>query len=655
VSQQRSLREASKSAWWHVAGLIVAGVLVYLNSLSNPFVLDDAGNIEDNTQIRSLISMEALSAERELSTAGRPIANLSLALNFAAGGVNPFGYRVGNLALHITCALLLFLLLRVLLGRVARGSPGSAEALVKVASPGSENCAFAIALIWLVHPLNSEVVNYITQRTEALMAACYLATLYAAARSVETPGIWWQVAAVLFCTVGMGAKESMVTAPLMVVLVDRIFYFASLKETVRRRWPLYLGLAFSWLVLAVLLRANPRGASAGFNVDVSPWMYLLNQAPLIMRYLWLSVWPVPLVAIYGWPADRSAADVLLPGLLVVALIMLTLIALRKRPLIGFLGAWFFITLAVTSSVIPIATEVGAERRMYLPLAAVLTLLVVAAVAWYRRAVAPRREGRDFKVALTVVIATLSALTIARNREYRTESLLAQTSIDRYPTPFAHHVLAASLLREGRRAAAMEQLRLAVPGAPRAHYTLGLELYKDGKWREAAEQLRLFLEKQPRLVWAIDAHGYLGEALAAQGDYPAAIREFQEVLERSPNNPTAARLLADALIEVGNYELAIVCYRRALANGPPDAEMLNSLGLALGTLNRTSEAVPVFRQAVAVDPGSGPAYHNLAMALMRTGDLLEALGAAERAVELQPDNSGSRALLEEVLRLQGKRS
>jgi hypothetical protein len=139
---------------------------------------------------------------------------------------------------------------------------------------------------------------------------------------------------------------------------------------------LYSALAGTWVILAVLLQAGARIHSAGFSAGVSPWTYLLNQTVMLVRYLRLAVWPNGLVVNYGWPRPLALVDVLPAALLIVALIALTGLALRRRPMLGFLGAWFFLTLAPTSSILPIATEVGAERRMYLPLIALVALALI---------------------------------------------------------------------------------------------------------------------------------------------------------------------------------------------------------------------------------------------------------------------------------------
>src|SRR5262249_11699858 len=147
------------------------------------------------------------------------------------------------------------------------------------------------------HPLNTEVDDYITQRTESMMALFYLLTLYAAAWASnvrpksDAAGnmAWvtrtWSGIAIVACALGMGSKESMVTAPVMVVLYDRVFVFDSMKKAVRARWPLYAGLAATWIVLVAVNWSGSRIHSAGFSTGVSVWTYLLNQSAMIVRYL----------------------------------------------------------------------------------------------------------------------------------------------------------------------------------------------------------------------------------------------------------------------------------------------------------------------------------------------------------------------------------
>ena len=519
--------------WWRLGLLAAAGLLAYSNSLSGSFILDDVTAIVQNQDIRDWSRFgSVLMPERELPVAGRPLVNVSLAINYALGGLDVRGYHIWNIAVHLGCALLVFGVVRrtLLANRVDREL-----------RERSLDLAFAVALLWALHPLNTEAVNYVTQRTESMMGLFYLLTVYASIRAAATSPRGWPIVAVVACASGMACKESMVTAPLLVALYDRVFIFDSIKAAVKERWRLYAGLAFSWLVLALLISSGPRIHSAGFSSGVSAWTYLLNQAVMIVRYLRLAVWPTSLVVNYGWPVPLTLGEVLPQALIVVTLLVGTIAALMRRPPLGFLGAAFFITLAPTSSIVPIATEVGAERRMYLPLIPIVILLVIGGVRLWTslsvgipslsRLMPKRASGSILLVAVAMLLATA---TVARNREYGSSLLMAQTVVDRYPTSYAHHELANQLIAAGRHEEAMAHLRLAVQGAPRAHFTLGAELFEQGRTDEAISELQTFLEKQPLLLEVVSARELLGRAFARQERWQEAVQQYRQVLKMNPS-------------------------------------------------------------------------------------------------------------------------
>ena len=266
---------------------------------------------------------------------------------------NVWGYHALNLAIHLAAALALF----GIVGRTLRSAP-----LAQAFGGASTPLAFVVALVWTVHPLQTESVTYVVQRVESLMGLFYLLTLYCAIRAAEGGGRW-TAAAIGACALGMGTKEVMVTAPLMVWLWDRTF----LGGAPRSRWPLYAGLAATWLVLAALMAApsqartvlgllagsSAAGPSIGPGEQWAPWSYMLTQATVVVHYLRLALLPSPLVFdYYDWPQARSLGDVWPQAALLDALAIGTLVAIVRGHPIGFAGAWFFAILAPTSSFIP---------------------------------------------------------------------------------------------------------------------------------------------------------------------------------------------------------------------------------------------------------------------------------------------------------------
>jgi tetratricopeptide (TPR) repeat protein len=620
-----------------VASLLVAAALTYSNSFSGPFIFDDFGSIVQNTQIRDSSDWRrVLSPAPNTPLSGRPLANLSFAINYAAGGLDVRGYHLVNLALHLACGLLVFGLVRRTLELPGRASP----------VPGRPpDLALAVALLWTVHPLNSEVVDYLTQRTESLMAACYLLTMYASVRAHRSPHpVRWYATAVVSCLVGMGSKETIASAPLMVMLYDRAFVFDSFRAALNARWRFYAALVATWIPLGLLVAHTGQSFSAGFNTArVSPWLYFLNQPGMLTRYLGLTFWPQPLVVYYGWPVTLTVSDVWPYALFIGVLLAATIVALVRAPRLGFLGAWIFVTLAPTSSVIPIATEVGAERRMYLPLVALIALIVIAAVRlWERvRRRVPRASAREMAPLTAALVVTIVALplamrTYARNREYASGLTMAETVLARWPGPNAHQLVGTELGALGRREEAIVHLREAVRGYPPARYFLGSQLLALGRIDEAVEQLEAFIREEPNVLAARNAHGLLANALAGQQKFGEAISHYRGYLEAHPEDSNAWSGLGIALVSTGHPADAITAFRNAVATGPGNVRFRDNLARALMDNGNLTEAADLARDTATMDPRNPAPHDIIGRVFAAQGKVDEARQAFQRALAIDPN-------------------
>ena len=172
----------------------------------------------------------------------------------------------------------------------------------------------------------------------------------------------------------MGSKPVMVSAPVMILIYDRVFVSGSFLQLLRNRWKLHAGMFAMW-GLAILLLLNYVATGTHVVAVASPLSYLITQLGVITHYLRLAVWPDSLCLDYMWPIASGLRDVLLPAIFIVCLVALTLWAVSRYPAAGFCGAWFFITLAPSSSILPLLDN-AFEHRMYLSLASVIVLLVV---------------------------------------------------------------------------------------------------------------------------------------------------------------------------------------------------------------------------------------------------------------------------------------
>ena len=650
---------APRRIWPHLALIVAAGMLAYSTTLAGPFVFDDQSTIVQNAQIRDVGKIAAvLTPPVGTPLAGRPLVNLSLAINYAIGGLDVTSYHVVNIALHLICALLVFGLVRRTAERLAgRDVPPS----------GPLGFALAVALLWTVHPLASEVVAYTTQRTESMMAAFLLLTMYASARALESDRRTWSIVAGLACLAGTTCKETIVVAPLLVVLYDRAFAFASFRDAWRERWLLYAGLAGSWILLAALVATHGQTLSAGFETaNVSPWAYLLNQTMLIPHYLRLAVWPDSLVIYYGWPRALTIADVWPYPAIVVGLLAAAAVAFIRRPAIGFLGAWVFLLLAPTSSILPIATEVGAERRMYLPLVGIVALVVAGVMYGWQRltdrsgakdhdATAPLWRAWPMAATVTtiVVAAMLGSATVVRAHEYQSALTLAETVLERWPTANAEYLVGTELASLGRHNEAIPHLREAVRGYAPARFSLGSELVATGKLDQAIAELQTFVIEEPHLVATRSARILMGRAFEAKQEWPRAIEQFRLILMIDAADAQAHGLLADALAGERAFAEAVPHYREFLEVHGTDANAWTALGVALVASGKPADAVAAFKNAVNTAPENGHFRQNLARSLLERGDIGGAEEQATQAAALAPDDPSAYELLGRVLADQGK--
>jgi tetratricopeptide (TPR) repeat protein len=234
-----------------------------------------------------------------------------------------------------------------------------------------------------------------------------------------------------------------------------------------------------------------------------------------------------------------------------------------------------------------------------------------------------------------LVVALAATTFARNREYVSEAVLARTTLERWPSGFAHHVVGVQQGLAGYYPEAVAQLRQAVDGFPPARYDLGVALFTLGQWDDAIAELQRFVRDEPRLPQAGTAHALLGRALATEGRTKEAIPEFRLALSAAPPDPTAEALLADMLFQQQAYEEAIPHYRAYIALHPTDIGPLTKLGAALVATRRTADALVVFRQAAEAAPRDVHVLENLAQVSIDSGELAFAVDAVTQVLALAP--------------------
>jgi Flp pilus assembly protein TadD len=654
--------------------LLLASGIVYARTFGVPFVFDDVPAIVQNLRIRGWSS--------ELFASDRPLVELSLAFNYWLGGLHVAGYHVFNLVVHVLCAWLLF--------DVARRTFRLTGVL-----PGRENDAgFFAALLFAVHPLQTESVTYVISRSELLMALCYLATLdlvlLAETRPRQRAVLW--IAAIATCAFGMAAKPIMVTAPLAVwwlswwVLPPPTrprLAFASTPPAaeVPRRWPLHLGLCATWLVLVVLF-ADRRHPGAGFDIDLDPLDYFRTQLGVTWHYFRLLVWPVGQVLDYDWPlAVRwNDPEVWVPGIAWVLLLAgLVWLARRRRGAATFWLGFALLVLLPSSSLFPIA-DLAFEHRMYLSVGGFAALVTLA--AGNLAAKAPRSVAA---LGLAAAVA-LGWLTIQRNEVWRDPVTLWTDNLAKTPAkPRVYRNLQEAYQRRGDQAGmrrvvvaeieALQRMHREDPRDPRLLTGLANGLARVGRTEEALAAVLESIRLDPRDPVARAAHGALlmqlarpeeavaplemaaamieghvgwierdtkrivqvnlGWAYAATGRTDDALRVLREAA--ADDDVSAMNNLGSVLGRVGSWDEAKQVLERARRRDPDDPNVQSNLGWVYANLGRLQEAQTLLERAILQQPSEPSAHGNLGWVRLRSGDPAGAQHALEMALTLQPDN------------------
>ena len=631
--------------------ILVAGLAAYINSFRGAFIFDDIGALDQPTARKLWPIWPIMAGER-------PVAQFTLALNHRIGGDRAWGYHVFNLAVHLLAGLTLFGLVRrtLTMPRLAgRFSEESATAL-----------GFCIALLWVLHPLQTESVTYIIQRMESLMGLFCLLTLYCAIRGfshadrmdattlttddggatrVQGPSSsvrLWYAAAVLACALGMGSKEVMVSAPLLVLLYDRTFIAGSFREALRRRWGFYLALAATGLILARGIAAAfaAHADSAGFGVpNITPFEYARSEPGVIGHYLALAFWPGGLCLDYGWPVARTVGQIL-PGAVVVgALLAFTIWALARRPAWGFLGAWFFLVLAPTSSIMPLR-DLAFEHRMYLPLAAVVAAAVLAAYMAAQSLPAGPLPGRLCRAAAVVLMLALAAalggLTFLRNQVYRSGVAIWQDAKEKRPeNPRAWNYLGNAYLADGFPDAAIPFYDHAVslrPEYAEAYYNRASTYLALNRFDEAVRDYDKAIALDPNFAAAYSNRGVAYNHMNREN---LAIGDFDRAIALQPNFVTAYynRALTRAIL--GQYDLAIGDYSLAIALDSDSADLYNNRAIAYHQRGQYDLALHDIDRGIALEPDCAEAYNNRAVVNVRLTRYDLALRDCARAIELNP--------------------
>ncbi len=617
--------------------LLMCSLLAYANAFSAKFFQDDYQTLlGDKPPALYLWSFENVFTDN-LNTRG--FSMWTFAANEALLGSTAFSYHVGSVLIHLLASLLVYDVIRRTLeaywGRSTSNPLTSIrdEAVVQ----DSSMVALFSAAVFAVHPIHSQAVTYLSQRSEALMGLMFLLTVSTLIRSARCQSIPWKVfwlmLSVFSCLLGMRAKEAMIVAPLLSLWYDRVFISVSWKDLLSRRGIYHLALwatlffNSSWQSLVPKspqpeistttqqlttseLNTEPEKTSSRAiltqkGARLSRWDYFRTQPSIILKYVWLVFWPEDFCFDRGHTQPPPDWVFFCSTALLTVAFLATIYAIFKAPAWAFLGAWFFINLGPRSSFIPLENPYF-EYRMYLPVLSIIVPFACLVVMISKKLNPKKQQAAPFYwFSLIVISGTLAAVTYHRNNLYTDPVLLWRDTVQKAPNNGrAHTNLARALLMTHADESAQEALKIGKratelsPESALAFHFYGLSLQRLEKNDEAIEAFNQAIKNDPKFM-----HPYLNLGnIYSKTDPLKAFEYYTEAMALAPDDPAVQTNYATTMllndIDVATAERILI----DLANSrPTHIDSRLNLGLYYANSGRYREGIDWGEKALRVSP------------------------------------------------------
>lgn len=602
-------------------GIVTLGAVLYAQTLTVPMYLDDSAQIIYNSDVLNLTS-----ALDYLFTSARGLITLTFALNYYFGGAEVAGYHLVNIVIHLITACLVYLLLkRVFPTRLLLACGG--------------------ALLFVAHPLQTQAVTYIVQRATCLAGLFFFLALYLYVRAREAEdkekvSHWVYYVTALICgAVAVLVKQNTAVLPVALILFDRYFLPPG-RLSSWRRLLLYVApfaLAPLWSGVSSLLVPflSPEGIDNVGSVaklvhleHLSPLNYLVTEFSVIWLYLRLLFLPYGQALDYDLPIVASlwswGSAIALFG--IVVLLAAAFRWRDKWPVISAGILWFFLGLAVESTIIPL--DPVFEHRLYIPMFG-FALVVMGMCCYLSR--------RGAITVIVLITSALSVLTWQRNALWNDPLAFQEENLRQAPRNERVHLTLGNIyLKEGRLADAERsyQQALAINPAYVDVYVSFSKVYTTQyKYREAVDLLKEGLRRTPQ---DYRLYNNLAFCYTALGDYREAAAVLQQALRLQPESPELHFNLGVAYQRQGLLEQAIPEFRRAISLrfDVPMSYYFN-LGMALLSHGAAGEALPVFQVCYRQNPNNPNVLYNLVIVYRELGDLASASRFTEQLQRINP--------------------
>jgi tetratricopeptide (TPR) repeat protein len=614
----------------HILIIVVLGILIYSNTFNIPFAFDDIPNIIDSSDFNDISRIIG----PQIIYQNRPIMQLSFALNYKMHGFNVTGYHIFNLTIHLLNALLVYWL-TILTFRTLSASPYLSDYSFKTSYHYGWIPLFT-ALLFVSHPVQTQAVTYIVQRGASLSTLFYLVSLvtYIKARLSESSRkarYTFYAASIISAILAMKSKEIAFTLPVMVFVYELMFFQGDVKKRIIYLFSLLLTMLI--IPLSLMPYVDLKGASgidideltkvAG-SVDVSRWDYLNTQFRVIVTYIRLLFFPINQNLDYDYPIYRTflTPPVFLSFFFLVGLFCWGIYLLYRSytsdqdnrcrfRLIAFGIFWFFVTLSVESSIIPIVDVIN-EHRLYLPSVG-FSIAIISGMAsiQMRLASCGKTVANLFIPIMIIAVISLSLTAYARNMVWQDEMTLWEDVVKKSPYKLRpHYNLGEIYQKQGRFEDSIKEYQTAInlkPDQAQPHYNLGVAYQSQGRLEDAIKEYQAAISFDPNLI---KPHHNLGMIYQKQGRFEDAIKEYKLAIKLRPDYHASYYNLGVVYQMQGRLDEAIKEYQTVINLKPDHADAHNDLGVAYQNQGRLDDAIKQYQTAIKIKPDHTNANNNL---------------------------------------------
>jgi len=558
--------------------ILLAGLCAYANSFSCSFHFDDFPAILNDIAIHQLHNWHIIWNVWP----SRFLTFITLALNYHFNGDHVFGYHMVNLAIHLIASTLLYwLVYLILLTPAMKDHPISKHAPI---------IALCCGLVFVTHPLQTQAVTFIWQRSASMAGMFYLASLcfYIKSRSPCQHPVLTGFISLVAAVAAMFCKETSITLPLMILLCEFTFF----SDDKKFNWPRVFPFLLTLLVIPLTLKlsgaqeiwSQHNGPTPNFQTSTSPLQYLLTELRVMWTYIRLCFVPVGQNLDYDYPSAHNlfALPIFISFISLIALATTTILIFKKERLIAFGILWFFLTLTPESTIFPF-DDVIFEHRLYLPMAGFCIFLVSSLYE-----LLGRHSLKYMLAIVALIVLGNTVLTYQRNQIWKDDISL------------------------------WSDVTMKSPHKARGYNNLGLAFEHDRKFFEAIADFDKAIEINDRY-----AEGYNNRAGVYNqiNNFAQAIADYDKAIELTPFYAEAYYNRGVAYASRGFLTQAFLDFNKAIKLYPNYAKAYNNRGVVLASEGKIFEATADFNKAIAIDPSYPDPYRNLGIIARRGGSII----------------------------------